>query len=99
MTEKTLQLTFMLLLVGTSFQISAETIFCKYLEMGCQTQEEKQQARRECDMLAESYGRDVAREVATDPTIWQFDGAASASAYVDSQTYAWRQICYEVKID
>lgn len=98
MTNIKLALAATLLLWATS-DAHAKTIWCSYLEVGCQTAEEKQYAVENCNALANETYKEALAEAFTDPTVWQFSGEESAQAYAEMRRRFMLALCLKQDVE
>ncbi len=77
----------------------AKTILCSYLEVGCQTAEEKQYAIENCHALANETYQEALAEAFTDPTVWQFSGEESAQAYAKMRHRFMLALCLKQDVE
>ena len=81
-----------LLAALVSTNVFAETVWCKALNLGCETPEEKAKKAANCQRLANETYQTAIVEALGDPSIWQLAGYKSAREYATARQ---RQMLYQ----
>jgi len=82
------------LLISTfSQQAYSQTIWCRSLNLGCLSEEEKAKAIENCKRKAAATKQEAFTEALADPRVWQLSGARSAYDYAQIRENTMMNIC------
>lgn len=73
--------------------VSAETIWCKTMKLGCTTPEEKAKAVQRCQKMGDDSYREGLAQALGDPRVWQLAGMNNAYEYAAMRKRGMIDIC------
>ncbi len=76
--------------IGT---VTAETIWCKTMKLGCTTPEDTAKAMERCEKMGNDSYRQGLVEATSDPKVWQHAGMNSAYEYAAMRKRGMISVC------
>lgn len=80
-------------LIFITSNVSAQTIWCKTMKLGCTTPEERAKAHERCERMGNDSYREALIQASSNPTIWQYAGMNNAYEYAAMRKRGMVSIC------
>jgi len=74
---------------------ASQTVWCRVLNIGCDTSEEREKKLQNCTRMADQTYRSALSLALSDPTVWQFQGSRSAEDYAEMRRRGMLSICLQ----